>query len=111
MKSQTARASPQGRDSSLVSSKVLRRRTRADASINAFNNCLLHRAERANIADAIPGIGSAGWATDGFVAFEEAGHEKFVGERGEFNATPLAVRNDLIRLTGINHAQDGAGLR
>src|SRR5688572_7715501 len=61
----------------------------AHVLVDTFHDVFLHRAEGADFGDAVPGIGRAGFATDGFVALEEARHEEFARHGGEFDAAPF----------------------
>ena len=66
--------------------------------------------ERSNITDAVPREFLAGGAADGFVAFEEAGHEELLGHGGELDPSVIAVGHEFGGRVGINDAQHGAGL-
>src|SRR6266545_2100880 len=79
-------------------------------SINALHNMLLHGAEGADFGDAVPGVRRARFATDGFVALEEARHEKLLCQRGQLHAAPGAIIYQFHGLAGIHDAQDRARL-
>src|SRR5262245_14378864 len=78
--------------------------------IHAFYNSFFHRTEGSDIAHAIPGVGRAGWAADGFVAFQEARHEKLLRECGQLHTPPVAVIDDLLGVLRIDDTQYRARL-
>lgn len=80
-------------------------------SIHAFDDGFFHGSEGADVGDAVPGVLTARAAAHGFITLQEAGHEEFFGEGGEFHAAPGVVIDDLGGVFGIDDAEDGAGLR
>ena len=79
--------------------------------VDAFDDFVFHCAEGADVGDAVPGVLVAWAAAEGFVAFEEAGHEEFLGEGGQLDAAPGVVLHGVFGFFGVDDAEDGAGLR
>src|ERR1041384_1015987 len=78
--------------------------------VNAFDDLFFHGAKRSDVGHAIPGVGRARLAAHGFIALEKARHEKFPGQRRQFDAAPLAIILELRGVVWINDAHHGAGL-
>src|SRR2546426_12761992 len=79
--------------------------------IHPLHNLLLQRAKRTYLGDAVPRVGRARLTADRFVPLEETRHEEFLRQGGQLDAAPGAVRDELISLFRIHHAEYGARLR
>ena len=59
--------------------------------VDAFDYCRSELFEWADVADTVPGVRFARTLALAFIAFEEAGDEEFLSERGEADATGGSV--------------------
>src|SRR5215213_9955888 len=73
-------------------------RLSSTALIHALDDSLLHRTKRPHFGHAVPGVGRARFAADGFIAFEEARHEEFLCQRREFDSPPRIVSHGFLGL-------------
>ena len=79
-------------------------------SINPFDNLFLHRAERADLSNTVPGVRRARFAANGFVALQKTGHEKLLRQSRQLDAPPGVVIDQFFGLVRVHDPEHGARL-